>query len=347
MFDTNNNPVGFVEKGKSTEILAILNKYSGFIANIIVLSNIIGGKQECSIHFSRPLNEIRTIQSSDLHSRVPSTDYILSQLLTSEEYTSAVKYNRFNSKTIMDQYLEPDIWSCLLQKTVDEIKTCSIDAGSNPSKNSISIRSRKYCQKKYEMMLDFIKNPLPPIESANFYSFEIEWKATLSTLVYSFFSILHRTISRGRIDLVVQVTIKEISANNSTSFIPSNSSMLAQNIYYISGYLVSAAEKEADRGGGNTDRSRNLDKFVDSCVCMDKEEASKYNLPIEKVKRMCAFGGLKYVVPDFFVIVCFLESVYSRLYSNENLLIYGDRLHLSIHTALKKDTYILDKFMFF
>ena len=39
--------------------------------------------------------------------------------------------------------------------------------------------------------------------------------------------------------------------------------------------------------------------------------------------------------------------MYSRLYSNENLLIYGDRLHLSIHTALKEDTYILDKFMNF
>ena len=224
----------------------------------------------------------------DIISRAPSIEFILSQLKISEEYTYAVKYNTCNEDRIMMEYMNVDFWSNLLEKVLMNIQDCSFfdREGVVPSSKLIVSRSKLYSSRRFEMMQEAIQLNMPPICMEKLERFKIEWKSTLCTLVYAFFSIVHRTLSFGPIDNVIEKFVKEVSDDSSLSYVPANLSLLAQNVYYVAGFLIHSAEKESIRGGGETDRSINLEKLVDACQCIDDEHALEFNLPIDRVKRL-------------------------------------------------------------
>jgi len=62
--------------------------------------------------------------------------------------------------------------------------------------------------------------------------------------------------------------------------------------------IFSAQWKIRRYRGGGKDIANALEPFARACQCVDEDGALLQNLPIDKVKRLCAYGGLKYPTSD-------------------------------------------------
>ena len=290
--------IGYVERSKSLEV-------SKFVSDNLIVSNKIisdpkDNIQKCIIVLVSTLTDRTNAVSHSEHIdnlvlRAPKMEYLMEQLQLTQEYICSKRDNTWNK-----DYLDDSLWKMVRDGLVDAIAECSFHANNNaPSSSLISVRSKLYCSKRLILMKKVLDYPIPPVEIVSIAKFQIEWKSTMCSLFFAFVSIFHRTLCCGSMDTIISDALEKVKNGDKRDFIPSNSKPLAQCLYYVAGYLLSAAEKESNRRG-NTDFARDMDVFVNTCVCADVEEARFANLPISKVERLCAYGGLKYASCDFF-----------------------------------------------
>ena len=64
-------------------------------------------------------------------------------------------------------------------------------------------------------------------------------------------------------------------------------------------------------------------------------EAEALDLPVGKVNRLIAYGGLKYPNRNFFDFICRIEKCFASLLTNENLVIHGPSLNNTIMVYLQ------------
>ena len=82
--------------------------------------------------------------------------------------------------------------------------------------------------------------------------------------------------------------------------------MIAETIYYISGWLVCACSVEGRRRGGNTNSAKALLLVYEICSVPESKKNELVDCPIRKVERAMKFGGLRFVTSDFFS-ACFSD----------------------------------------
>ena len=78
------------------------------------------------------------------------------------------------------------------------------------------------------------------------------------------------------------------------------SSVDQENLYYISGWVLSAMKKTAHHR--KKDTSNSMNNFIKSCL-ISSEDAKKSSMPTGKVDRVMAFGGLSFCSPNFFIFI--------------------------------------------
>mmetsp|Transcript_21501 Transcript_21501/g.33316 ORF Transcript_21501/g.33316 Transcript_21501/m.33316 type:complete len:94 (+) Transcript_21501:13-294(+) len=81
--------------------------------------------------------------------------------------------------------------------------------------------------------------------------------------IFAFVSIFHRTLCCGSMDTTIYYAWEKVKNGDKRDFILSNSKPLAQYLYYVAGYLLSAAEKESNCRG-STNFARDMDVFVNT-----------------------------------------------------------------------------------
>ena len=107
----------------------------------------------------------------------------------------------------------------------------------------------------------------------------------------------------------------------SNDVIPTDVSF-SETIYYIAGWLICAVGKEST--SRKPSLSRLLEQLAYNCS-LHVVEAEVLNLPVRKVNRLMAYGGLKY--PARILFVCRIEKCFGSLLTNENLVIHRPTLN--------------------
>ena len=76
---------------------------------------------------------------------------------------------------------------------------------------------------------------------------------------------------------------------------------------------------------------RELMSRVFDNATIQKVEAGVETLPIQKVKRIELFGGLKYVFHAHFVLILRMEYVYTTMLTTEKLVMMGSDVITNVY----------------
>lgn len=132
--------------------------------------------------------------------------------------------------------------------------------------------------------------------------------------------------------------------------LPESNDLLLETIYYIAGYMLKAAEKEGLRHGDKSEVRRALLRLSES-VYSTKDGAELANirsmLPTGKVDRIISFGGLKYPTEEFYLAVWRTEGVYSKVLSDDVLILEGGSVIERVNNLLLANAHLFDIFSSF
>ena len=120
--------------------------------------------------------------------------------------------------------------------------------------------------------------------------------------------------------------------------------MIAETIYYISGWLVCACSVEGRRRGGNTNSAKALLLVYEICSVPESKKNELVDCPIRKVERAMKFGGLRFVTFDFFRLVSLIEFVFEKYLSKKSMVIHGESIVRSIINIVLLNKHVVDLF---
>ena len=283
-----------------------------------------------------PIVPVRTIveYSDDLEKRCSTIDELMMELKLTEEWRSVTCHNIFRSEVVLSLYLETKQWTKLRSNILKAISVvCLLPNSSSISKNKASACSKKYNALRHEIVRVFSSRDVPNISNlTDKNKFSIEWRSTLWSMLMAFITILHKNLPNGNSGKLLAKALADLN----TEILPDKS--ISLTIYYISGWMLTASEKEYLRRG-NTIISKYLDILVDNFTCIDGETAWDAGLPTEKVDRLSC-GGLKYASQGFFTLICSMEHIFSSVLTNENLALHGGKLLFLIANHIKTNDFV-------
>ena len=108
-----------------------------------------------------------------------------------------------------------------------------------------------------------------------------------------------------------------------------------EGLYFIAGWLLSAAGKEGPRRAEGSKLKELLMRFasVGHEVSIEKRKA----LPIGKTDRSQRFGGLKFPSVAVYRFVAVVEKVCEGMLVNQSLVLYGDSMFIQLSNALLEE----------
>jgi uncharacterized membrane-anchored protein YjiN (DUF445 family) len=117
----------------------------------------------------------------------------------------------------------------------------------------------------------------------------------------------------------------------------------AETLYYVVGFLLCAATKEARRR--REKMALNL-KFLVASASIEKDniDNARTMLPTGKVDRINEFGGLHHPTKEFYEVVASWEYMFVKCLTNVNLLLQGRNLVYDIVAKLQSNPSIRQKF---
>ncbi len=123
---------------------------------------------------------------------------------------------------------------------------------------------------------------------------------------------------------------------------------VAKHVYYISGFLCRAGEKEKERRSKNNDVGTCIGAVSRHFVTKASEiEAVKRDLPdnlADLIDRRSCYGVLKYPNLQFYTLVARLEYCYSKLVTSQNISKFGGIVLACICDEMVRYLVFVDQF---
>ena len=171
------------------------------------------------------------------------------------------------------------------------------------------------------------------------------WKCCFWELCHEFLKISRKidysTVSvRSMSDIVESVADSELC-----SLVDDMSQTYQECVYYVAGWTLSASEKVARRR--KKEFSDMLIDFVHHCRFGSDQEAIEYGLPVGKVGRIEAFGGLNYVISSCFEFIVCIDRIFTAALTKEAFIVNGSFIIKNIETAILSNMKLKELFLLF
>jgi len=139
--------------------------------------------------------------------------------------------------------------------------------------------------------------------------------------------------------------VESIADSELCSLVDDMSQTYQECVYYVAGWTLSASEKVARRK--NKEFSDVLIDFVHHCRFESDCEAIEYGLPVGKVGRIEAFGGLNYVILSYVEFIVRIDRIFTATLTKETFIVNGSFIIKNIETAILSNTKLKELFLLF
>ena len=200
---------------------------------------------------------------------------------------------------------------------------------SNATKSQRYRNAETKCINEYvdSALIEFLESDhVSPYLLGNLALFvKVQGKAALFCLASEFVKCFSVSIKRGGHGNSTMVAMVEdsLSKHDPALIDLTVDSLLRQTIYNISGWLVKAIEKAADRMVSNQALKIAPKKIAECARFVSVESAKESNLPTAKVEDTISKVPLRFASASFFRFVLVVESVCEKVMVERSILIFG------------------------
>lgn len=158
-----------------------------------------------------------------------------------------------------------------------------------------------------------------------------------------FIRLIERSILKNT-NIDWETTIQDAVNSSTGGSVFQEGEVTRQKLYYISGWMLCAAQSYSQRTSGLRSLRPILENLVDYCSTRSFAERISSNLPFQYVKKVERYGHLKYPTREFYRLITVFELVAKFVLKSENFLAIGPEIisvvssqlqaHASVHALV-------------
>jgi hypothetical protein len=247
------------------------------------------------------------IDRSSIKFDIPATQEMLATIKQQDSFRHMTAI--FTEEKIMNVMNRSDIWDRLREEIIESLKT-SLSGVKRVSQ--WILRAKDYSMKKTSTIIGMSREYAPLDDTA------YDFMALLQSLMYPFVILIEKYATTMRDSTIAEI-IKSTADIDSDIF-PKQQLQL-EKLYYIAGWMLRAAEMEAQRRNEDSTIHKHLVTLVEYGEVSSQDELVE--LPVGEVVRTDAFGGLKYPNQMFFSFVAMIENACRTCLTANNTIIHG------------------------
>jgi hypothetical protein len=112
-------------------------------------------------------------------------------------------------------------------------------------------------------------------------------------------------------------------------------------LYYIAGWQICAVKKYAGRMNSNAELKTTMTKLI--VIANETDENELHQLPIAKVRRVEAFGGMMYPTFEFYTFIACIEKICNQVLTNAGMITFGGEIVKKLKESLVLDNSLKTK----
>jgi hypothetical protein len=175
-------------------------------------------------------------------------------------------------------------------------------------------RARTYAAMKTDFIANFPKESAPYDDNA------YDYISIFQSLMYPFVSLIEKSATTTTTGSASMRSLVSSCTDTEAGIFPDDQTKL-EKLYYVSGWLLRAAEMESLRRNEDSTIHQHLVSVVELGEVSDEAELAE--LPAGEVTQTDAFGGLKLPNQVFFTFVAAVENTCATCLTANNVITFG------------------------